>query len=389
MKTWVVMRNEIVTTLRDRRAVLSAILFAPLMGPVLFATIATVAVSSASDELTEDIEVAVVGSTNAPNLVTFLGTSGIAATPIGGDRVEERVEEGEIPLALVIPDDAGELLRAGQPMRIEIVSDSSDTTSRGKVRRLRTSLERWSATLTQQRLVARGIPPLVVTPVVIDEIDVSTPGGRALLLLNTLTYFLVFATLFGGMYIAIDATAGERERGSLEPLLILPVSRASIVLGKVGATALFMAGTSFLTLIAFACIMPLVPLDELGMSVDLSPRPVLGMGVALIPFAAFGAAVTNLVSAFTKSYKEAQSYMSIALLVQTLPIMFAGLLGVRTSAALLCVPALSQHLIITGLVKGDPVPLAHYAIAWAANFALAGVLTWFIVRRYRTEALLG
>ena len=83
------------------------------------------------------------------------------------------------------------------------------------------------------RLVARGVSPLALRPLNVDEVDVSTPSGRSAILLGMMSYFFIFALLMGGMYLAIDTTAGERERGSLEPLLALPVTRGQLMLGKI------------------------------------------------------------------------------------------------------------------------------------------------------------
>ena len=105
---------------------------------------------------------------------------------------------------------------------------------------MRGTLEAYGQQIGTLRLVANGVNPSLLRPLLVDDLDVSTPAGRSVLMLGVLTYFLLFATLTGGLHLAIDTTAGERERKSLEPLLTLPVTRASLLLGKMAATVCYM-----------------------------------------------------------------------------------------------------------------------------------------------------
>src|SRR5690606_5649109 len=118
------------------------------------------------------------------------------------------------------------------------------------------------------RLLARGIDPSVIQPMKLQRLDVATPAGRALLILGMLTYFCFMSMLVGGFYLAVDSTAGERERGSLEPLLSLPVTRAALIGGKMLATAVFMSLSLLLTLFAFVVVLRFIPLEALGMSAN-------------------------------------------------------------------------------------------------------------------------
>jgi sodium transport system permease protein len=218
---------------------------------------------------------------------------------------------------------------------------------------------------------------------------VSTPSGRSGILLGMMSYFFIFALLMGGMYLAIDTTAGERERGSLEPLLSLPVTRDQLMLGKIAATCLFMAMSLLLSLISFYFALKFMPLAELGMTPNFGPPQVITAFFLLAPFILLGAAVMTLVASFTKSYKEAQTWLSVVLIMPTLPILVVSILNVRSQTAFMFVPSLSQHLILADMVKNEPMNWLYLLISVSSTLVLGALLTLICARLYRREGLLG
>ena len=138
--------------------------------------------------------------------------------------------------------------------------------------------------------------------------------------------------------------AGERERGSLEPLLCLPVTRDQLIIGKILAACLIMSLSLFLSLCSFFVALKFVPLQQLGMTPNFGPVVVLIGFFVLLPYTLLGAALMTLVGSFTKSYKEAQTWLSVVLLAPTLPILVVSILMIRSSTALMFIPSLSQHL---------------------------------------------
>ena len=193
----------------------------------------------------------------------------------------------------------------------------------------------------------------------------------------------------GGMYLAIDTTAGERERGSLEPLLALPVTRNQLLFGKIAATCVFMALSLCLSLGSFFVALKFMPLDELGMTPNFGPLTVAAAFLVLSPFILLGAAVMTLVASFTKSYREAQTWLSVVLLAPTLPILIVSILTLRPRLEFMFVPSLSQHLLLIDMVKNEPLDPLHVAISAGSTLLLGGLLTWVCARLYRREGLLG
>jgi sodium transport system permease protein len=239
------------------------------------------------------------------------------------------------------------------------------------------------------RLQARGLNPSVLRAVTIDELDVSTAAARSVLLLGMLTYFLLLATLAGGFYLAIDGTAGERERGSLEPLLTVPVGRSSLLLGKMAVTICYMLLSLALTLVGFMIALKFVPLESLGMRANFDAVVALQTFLLLAPFTPLGAALMTLVASFTRSYKEAQTYLTLVLLIPTLPLLLASLLNVEPDLHLMWIPSLSQHLLVTALLKAEPLSWSYAVLSATASIVLGALLALLAIRLYEREALLG
>jgi sodium transport system permease protein len=191
------------------------------------------------------------------------------------------------------------------------------------------------------------------------------------------------------MHLAIDTTAGERERKSLEPLLTLPVERATLLFGKIGATVFFMLLSLFLSLVGFVIAMRFMPLDQLGMSSGFTPITGIVAFFLLVPFALLGAVLMTLVASFTKSIKEAQTYLGLLLLVPTLPVAFASILNVRATPLLMWVPSMSQHLMITAFIKQEPIQPLMVAQSVISTLLYVVPLSLIAVRLYKREALLG
>jgi sodium transport system permease protein len=247
----------------------------------------------------------------------------------------------------------------------------------------------YGAELAGLRGQARGISPKVMQPIVVDDVDVSTPSARATLFLGILSYVILLATLMGGLYLAIDATAGERERGSLESLLTVPVRRESLIYGKIAAAASMMLIALAIVVTSIALALRAVPLETFGMSANFGPGVAWRVFLAVAPITLVAAALLTVVASFTRTYKEAQSWLGVVLLVPTVPIALASVLEIGPKAPLMLVPSLSQHLLIQALIRGEPLPAAWAVIAAASCLALGAGLAWLAGRLYRREAILG
>jgi len=386
-----VLAKEVLDNFRDRRTLISALVMGPLFGPILFAFVINLSIERTLADVDETMELPVIGGEHAPNLIRYLQSRNLDVVTGPADRAAAvaGVKTGIFDVVVVIPEGFGEQLVDGIPARVEVITDQANTQAERDARRARSALRAYSQELGAIRLVARGVSPSVVQALNVDEVDVSTPSGRSGILLGMMSYFFIFALLMGGMYLAIDTTAGERERGSLEPLLSLPVTRDQLMLGKIAATCVFMALSLILSLCSFFIALKFMPFEELGMTPNFGPRVVIAAFFILAPFILLGASVMTLVASFTKSYKEAQTWLSIVLIAPTLPILIVSILALRPQLGFMFVPSLSQHLLLIDMVKNEPVNLLHVTISVASTLVIGALLTWICARLYRREGLLG
>ncbi len=386
-----VCRKEIVENSRDRRAILSILFIGPILVPALWAFMISVSASRTFLGGDGPISVPIVGQELAPNLVDFLNRRGIEASDELGnlDEALQAIAAGEHDVALIIDPEFSENFRVGGDARVTVVFDQSRATTAATTRRVEAALEGYSRQLGALRLQARGISPLVLRPITIDEYDVSTAASRSVLILGVLSYLLVVSTMMGGFYLAIDSTAGERERGSLEPLLTVPATRAELMLGKLAATVFYMLLSLLLTVAGFAIAIRFAPLEALGMSSNLNAIMASKIILIVAPIAPLGAALMVLIASFTRTYKEAQTYLGLTLLVPTLPLIVASVLSVRPSLELMLVPSLSQHLLITQVISAQPLDGIYLLLSVTCTLAVSAALAVVATRLYSSEKLLG
>jgi sodium transport system permease protein len=387
----IVFAKELLENLRDRRVILSAFLFGVLLAPVIFGLTTSLASKRVMENQDKPLRLTVSGLEHAPNLGHFLEENGteIKTVTMTADEAMRAVRGGGEDLVLLIDAEYSQKLQAGEPAPLDLVVDTSNNQTGASADRARRLLEGYGGQLAALRLMVRGVSPEVIRPVDVRTLDVATPAGRSLLILGMMTYFSFMSMLVGGFYLAIDTTAGERERGSLEPLLSLPVRRAELIVGKMLATSAFMSISLLLTLAAFGLVLQFIPLEALGMSANFGPRVVLAIFAVMLPFVPLGAGLMTAVASFTRSNREAQSWLSVVMLLPIAPIMFAVVNGTKPSATLMMIPSLSQHLLATSLMRGDAIPPLHALISAGTTLALGGLLVWIAIRLYQREAILG
>ncbi|MBT8143837.1 MAG: ABC transporter permease [Gammaproteobacteria bacterium] len=380
--------KEIVDNFHDRRTLLWSLLFGPLFGPVLFAVMVGIVIDRTLDSAEEQLQLPVLGSEHAPNLAAFLEAHRIDIVAAPADP-EQAVRDGDEDLVLAITPAFGERFIAGQPAPVQLYVDQSDSHAAATIARVRGLLQAYGARIGAMRLQSRGINPIAAQAVLVETVDVSTPTGRSVVLLGMMTYFILFSMLIGGMYLAIDATAGERERGSLEALLTAPVTRTSLILGKIAATCFYMLVSLTITVGVFTLMLQFVPLERLGMNTEFTVGSAFATIGVMAPFILVGAGMMTVIASFTRSYKEAQTWISAVLFIPTLPILFAAIQSLRPSLQLMAVPSLSQHLLVTEIIKNTPIDAGWVAISVISTALFGAALIYAATLLYKREALLG
>ena len=386
-----VFRKEFFENLRDRRTIFSALVFGPLFGPILLAVTLQISLQRNQAVADEPIAIAVSHSERAPNLMAWLREHNVSIEAVNLTEAGARaaILAKQHKLVVEVPADFGQRLAAGEPAAVLLYADASDLFNDRSVDRVRAVLGQYGQQVAQLRLLARGIDPTIVAPIAMQDVDVSTPSSRAILALGMLSYLIIFAMLMGGMYLAIDSTAGERERGSLEPLFTTPAPRRAIVFGKILATTAYMLISLTLTVAACAIVVRFLKLESFGMSANLGPVTALAIIGVTAPLILVGASLMTVVASFTKSYREAQTYLGFVLMVPTLPLAFVTFLNLKPTLSLMAVPSLSQHFLMTSLLRDEVLNPAYLLTSVGVSLGLGLLLAAFAAWLYEREAILG
>jgi sodium transport system permease protein len=382
----IVYLKECRESLRDRRVLMNSLLVGPLLGPVLFLVLMRLVVGRELEKAEQPLPVVVIGGERAPELIDALRQMGVEVRPAVADP-ELAVREQRIDLALRVAPDFGASWRAGRPAQLELIYDSSRREGGRDVERLRNMLDNYGHRYGALRLLARGLSPGVATPLVVASRDTATPQARGALLFAMLPYMLVLTAFIGALWLAIDSTAGERERASLEPLLINPVPRDRILLGKLLATMTFSMASLTLGLLAFLVVGIFMPTEQLGMSLALGPHFFAVVLPVLVPLVALICICQILIAAFARSVREAQTYLGIAQLVPLIPSIVLSVLPVKAQLWMYAVPLLGQQLTIMRLLRAEPVPSFALTLSALATLLAATVVFMLTRRVYESERL--
>jgi sodium transport system permease protein len=382
---WVVYLKELKDALRDRRTLLVVLLSSVLMGPLVL-----VAVSALVGKIEKRAEARIVlvqGMEQAPTLRNFLErqTYTVRAAPADWEQQLRDSKLGD-PVLVVPPAFEAELARGEAPV-VEVVSSASDQRANagsGAVVRLLRGFNQEQATL---RLAMRGVAAAALEAVRVEERDLADPGARAAQLGTLVPYFVLMAVLYGALNAALDTTAGERERGSLEPLLMNPASRLSLVLGKWGAVA------SVAMLIAVLSCLSFLPGQWLLRSEAVSAMFRFGIGEALafiallLPLAGALSALLMAIAIRCKTFKEAQANATVVMLAVSLLPMFVIFNQEGTSPWHLWMPALAQTTLMGRVLKGEPLMAADVLPSLGVCALLALLSITFVSRTLRSAAL--
>jgi len=379
-----VLAKELKDLVRDRRTLLIALLMGPVLIPALMVGMTSFMASKLSTQLEETLELPVEGAEHAPNLVAWLESQNVAVEPAPED-VNRAVREQAFDVVLVIPEDYAGAWRGSRPATVEIVRDASRQDSGIPAQRLERLLEAYSQQVGALRLVARGITPTVAQPLLVAERDLSTPESRAARAMAFLPYFLILIAFLGGAYLVIDVTAGERERQSLEPLLATPAARGAIMSGKIGAAIVFGLASLLLTLVGFKIGFQFAP--DMGMKLDVSVQAIAKMLVILLPMLLIGTTLLTLIAASVKSVKEAQSYMSVLMLLPMVPSIYLMLSPVKDQLWMFATPFLAQNQMLMLVLRAEPISAMQWTVYMGAGFG-AGLVLWLVAARlYHREKL--
>ncbi|MBX3712303.1 MAG: ABC transporter permease [Lysobacter sp.] len=382
-----VLRKELRDFARDRRTFLMALLLGPLVYPLLFLGLGKLVETRVSTQLEKPLEIPIIGADHAPNLIAFLATQDIRAKAPPQDLVGAIRRQDE-DVALIIAPDFAEDWRAGRAAKVEVVSDSTRQNAEVAVQRVRGALVAYGRQVGALRLVARGVNPSLSQAMNVAQRDVATPEakqGRFLSMM--LPVLLLMFAFIGGANLTMDVTAGERERQSLEPLLATPVSRGTLVSGKMMAAALIGIVALVLTLLSFKFSAALST-SAMARALDVSYFAIGKMMLVLVPLVLIGTALLTFIAAGAKSMKEAQSHLVWMMFMPMLPAYALMAYPLKDQDLWqYAVPFLSQNQMLVKASRGETAAPEQWAVYLACALALAAVLWLAAIWRYRQEKL--
>ena len=383
-----IVKKECKDNIRDRRALFSALAPA-IFAPIFLVGMITFMLDKIRGESGDPTEFSVIGANHAPGLMDFISSQNTRIKQlINPKSAEELVKSGDEKVILLVKQNYQERFSQGQQNTLKIIYEGGSISDTLKhVASLRGLINQYSSRTGLLRLQVRGIKPDIVSPIRVVEMDVASPAAKALSILLYLPYLIIVTVFIGGLPLAIDTTAGEKERGSLEPLLVQPISRSVLLYGKMTAISLFSGLSLALLLVVLYFLIPLIPFSELGLDLEIDSAQYLVMFLICVPIILFSSALLTVVGSFTKTFKEAQTYLSLMIVLPTLPIIIAQLMNVEPSLIIMPIPSLAQSTLITDIIEKGELDWLHAMISIAATTLYAWLLARLAIFLYSKEQI--
>ncbi len=382
----IVFLKEFRETLRDKRSLGLLALFT-LMYPVMLGVILNQQIKRATKPEREGIELAVINAAQAPNLMAQLKQKNVTVQPLGPmdeEAITELLRTRKVVALLRISDKFAENYQAMRPAQVELWFDSASD-NRARQRDIEDVLSSYSASVASARLLAHGVSPATVAPVKLQRYDTGTNASRSAGLIGSILGFLFFPAFICGLSAAVDSTAGERERRSLEVLMSQPARAWELVVGKwLAAGSLAVIGITLELILAHA-ILSWLPLEEIGMSWRVTTADLALVCLASIPLSLFAASMQIAVAMNAKSFKEAQSVLSFVLLVPMVPGIAVSMLELKTTLWMYWVPMLSNQTLLREIAKGEDIGALPFVLTFLSSMLPAIAAVAFASWRMKSE----
>ena len=381
-----VFRKELKDAVRDRRTWLIVLVTSILAGPLTLFLLSIFI--SGVEESAAKREIYVANASAAPTLVNFLQRAGATVKDAPEDYTA-LVKSGRLQNAIiVVPPNFEARVAAGETVRMQVVFDETATKAQPATRAALAAVRGFTRELGIQRLLARGVSPQVMAAVEIEEVNLASSQARGAQLLFLVPWLALLGSVAGAISVAIDVTAGERERGSLEPLLMNPISTGATVLGKWAVVALCSASVVVLTLIGFMISMQFIRSENLSSLMQFGFSECALFIVMLLPFSAMIASLNMLAATYGRSHKEAQTYATyLAMLVNFAPIV-PLFISIRDAGWQLFVPAMAQQAVMMRALRSETVSAVDILLPGAIAIAITAVALTAQARLLRNERII-
>ena len=397
---WRIASKEILSTLRDRRAIVSSLLIPLLVLPLVMLGLPLLLGGLFEREQTTTTEVAVRGLDNLPDqLRRDIEAQSITLTPT--DAPEAAVREGDYAVGLSVPSNFEAAVQRGQG-ELTVYNKTGNLRGELSVSKLEDAIDTYKQALVAQRLRGAGLGPSVLEPLTVKNEDASSQAERSSGQLAWLIpFFIAVWTLAGGQMTAIDATAGEKERGTLESLLVAPVRRIEVVVGKFLATMTFGLSAALMAILGYVLGGTVLRqffrfqgeeaqemVSVMGGAINVSAFGVVMLILSALLLAALIAALLISIAMFARSFKEAQSYvapLSFVLILPAIGLQFSDFFG--SNPILYLIPVMNTLIVMDDLVKGSAQALP-LLLTYGSTLAYTALLLDFAFRSFKREGVI-
>lgn len=334
-----------------------------------------------------NIPLTVQGGEYLPELTDWLTEQGIIVTPITDD-VYQQVELGNKDFALIIPAEVQEQKIRGEALTIWLVYDAADQQVYARLNFVRAQINAWSARIGSLNLLARGIAPEVGITLRLRESNVADDQKMAIYILGSLPMLLLLAVFIGSIGFSADMTAGERERRSLESLLITPVGSGAIMLGKWLTSVLLTLGVLTLTLLLLWLALSYLPFNQMGLRVDVNWLAMLSIFASLLPVVLFAVALQLAIAIFARSFKDAQTYVGLLIVIPMIPGFYTMFNPGVSESWFIWVPILAQQVAIRDIFLGSNISIIALIIFWLIGLVLTVLFLMIAARQLRRAKII-
>ena len=380
-KLLIVLRKELRETLREKRT-LATLVVMTLLYPFIIGLTLNQIISKNTQAEREGIELAVIGGARAPTLMAQLGQKNITVkdtAPMNEEAIADLLRAKQAVAVLRLSDDFADNYQAMRPARIEVWFDSA--AERGAQRReVEEVLEAYGSNIASARLLAHGVSPAALSPIQVQRYDTGTNASRSAAFIGGLIGVLFFPAFMLTLSSAIDSTAGERERRSFEVLMAQPAHTWELIGGKwLAASLLGVIGVTASLVLGHA-IFKWLRLEEIGMSWSMGWGTLLLMCLVAVPLSLLAGAMYVALAMNSKTFKEAQTLLSIVLIVPLVPGMVVSFLDLKTASWMYLVPMLSNQTLAREAAKGGDIGALPYLLTFLCSLlpalAVVAIASW-------------
>ncbi|AXQ97662.1 ABC transporter permease [Pseudoalteromonas piscicida] len=366
----VLFKKEVLDASRDKRSVMAGLYYC-IGAPILMCVLFTVMFKQMASP--DALKITIKNAENAPNLVQFLASK----------EIEHGEGEEVKAITLEVSEDYQENMTQGKSATVFIIADKSEQKLRSSINRLERNLMLYNSEVASLRLVARGIDPTIARAIDVQTHDQATPTSKGGFVLGIATLSIIISLFYAAMGMAIDSSAGERERNSLQLLLSHPISTMHIVLAKVGAIAGFSIIALVLTTIVSKFAYNMVPWEMMGFTVVIGPKFIISAIIIGLPIALMSASLLIFISFLAKSFKEAQSYVAMALFI---PVMMSMATTYDIATDIMqWMPIAAQQNAMIEIIKGNAIPVPQLLLSSAVTLGLFAIFTYLSSRMLKSE----